>query len=210
MVIPSSRLTLAHWRRTIAELYAQVRQAPEAKRAEVWETFRAARDALFISHPDTPLSGLQQTHFTALPYYPYDKAWRVTGQCQALDAPRTVELELGGDGRFRYTCVGRVHFTVQTHTAHLDVFWIEGYGGGLFLPFGDLTNGETTYGGGRYLYDTIKGADLGVDADGLVLDFNYAYNPSCAYHEQWTCPLTPPENRLPFAVEAGEALKHVG
>ena len=63
-----------------------------------------------------------------------------------------------------------------------------------------------TYGGGRYLYDTIKGADLGVDETSIVLDFNYAYHPSCAYDERWSCPLAPAENRLDFAVEAGERL----
>ncbi|MDX1605233.1 MAG: DUF1684 domain-containing protein [Candidatus Competibacterales bacterium] len=74
----------------------------------------------------------------------------------------------------------------------------------LFLPFLDATSGQGSYGGGRYLYDSIKGADLGAGADTLVLDFNYAYNPSCAYDPRWVCPLAPPENRLPFAVEAGE------
>ena len=88
--------------------------------------------------------------------------------------------------------------------AELSAFWIEGYGGGLFVPFRDATSGATTYGGGRYLYDTIKGADLGAGAERIVLDFNYAYNPSCAYNDEWVCPLSPPENRLLFAVEAGE------
>jgi len=75
----------------------------------------------------------------------------------------------------------------------------------LFLPFRNATSGQKTYGGGRYLYDTIKGADLGIEAEEIGLDFNYDYNPSCAYNNtQWVCPLAPPENRLPFAVEAGE------
>jgi hypothetical protein len=106
--------------------------------------------------------------------------------------------------------IGWVSFTVGGKRRRLALHWIEGYGGGLFLPFKDLTNirppagqGET-YGGGRYLLDTIKGADLGSSADRLVLDFNYAYNPSCAYHPRWACPLAPEENTLPFAVTAGE------
>ena len=81
---------------------------------------------------------------------------------------------------------------------------MEGYGGGLFLPFLDETNTNETYGGGRYLYDTIKGADLGTNGSTLVLDFNFAYNPSCAYDDRWTCPLAPRENRLSFPVQAGE------
>ncbi len=86
----------------------------------------------------------------------------------------------------------------------LTLYWIEGYGGGLFLPFADRTNGAETYGGGRYVYDTIKGADLGKVGRRVVLDFNFAYNPSCAYSPRWICPLAPAENRLPFPVSAGE------
>jgi hypothetical protein len=86
----------------------------------------------------------------------------------------------------------------------LDLFWIRGYGGGLFLPFRDGTSGQTTYGAGRYLYDTIKGADLGEEEGRLVLDFNFAYNPSCAYDPRWACPLAPPGNRVEMPIEAGE------
>jgi uncharacterized protein (DUF1684 family) len=120
---------------------------------------------------------------------------------------QTLAVELPAEGRFHYTRVARVRFRVQGHEAALGLFWIEGYGGGLFLPFRDSSNGGETYGGGRYLYDAIKGADLGSSADGadlIPLDFNYAYNPSCAYNEQWVCPLAPRENWLPFPVEAGE------
>ncbi len=89
---------------------------------------------------------------------------------------------------------------------NLTLYWIEGYGGGVFLPFSDATSGSDSYGGGRYLLDTIKGADLG-GADGRVLlDFNFAYHPSCRYSTRYVCPLSPPENRLQAAVEAGERL----
>lgn len=92
--------------------------------------------------------------------------------------------------------------------ALLSVFWLEGYGGGLFLPFRDATSGGETYGAGRYLLDTIKGADLGGDpARGeLLLDFNLAYHPSCAYDPRWNCPLAPRENWLSVAVPVGERL----
>jgi len=89
-------------------------------------------------------------------------------------------------------------------SAALELFWLEAYGGGVFLPFADTTSGETTYGGGRYLLDTIKGADLGVDHGRLVLDFNFAYKPSCSYDPRWVCPLSPASNRVPLAVRAGE------
>jgi uncharacterized protein (DUF1684 family) len=102
--------------------------------------------------------------------------------------------------------VGAAHFVLGGRRASLALYWIEGYGGGLWLPFADATTGVATYGGGRYLYDTIKGADLGVNESSIVLDFNYAYHPSCAYDERWSCPLAPAENRLDFAIEAGERL----
>lgn len=86
---------------------------------------------------------------------------------------------------------------------------MEGYGGGLFLPFRDGTAGDETYGAGRYLTDTAKGTfgrGLEVDRERgeVLLDFNYAYNPSCAYDPRWACPLAPPENRLEPAIRAGE------
>ena len=86
----------------------------------------------------------------------------------------------------------------------LDVWRLTSYGGGIFVPFRDGTAGTSTYGAGRYLIDTIKGADLGGDASGLVVDFNFAYNPSCAYDSAWVCPLAPPGNRLAAPVRGGE------
>ena len=78
------------------------------------------------------------------------------------------------------------------------MFWIAGYAGGLFIPFRDATNGNETYGAGRYLVDAAKSHDLGVDeASGdMILDFNFATQPSCAFDPRWACPLAPPENRL--------------
>jgi uncharacterized protein len=88
----------------------------------------------------------------------------------------------------------------------LTLYWISGYGGGVFLPFRDATSGTETFAGGRYLIDSIKGAELGERHGHLILDFNFAYNPSCSYSERWVCPLAPPANRLPAAVKAGERL----
>jgi len=96
---------------------------------------------------------------------------------------------------------GQVTLPVGT----LDVFWLDAYGGGVFLPFRDATAGERTYEGGRYLLDTIKGADLGMTADGrLILDFNFAYHPSCHYAPRWSCPLAPPGNTLDAPIPVGE------
>ncbi len=104
------------------------------------------------------------------------------------------------------TRFGQAAFTAGGRPLTLDVYWLEGYGGGLFVPFADLTSTTDTYGAGRYVCDSIKGADLGVEDGLLVLDFNFAYQPSCSYDPDWFCPLAPPANRLPVAVTAGERL----
>ena len=97
-------------------------------------------------------------------------------------------------------------FDVFGQTGALEVFWLDQYGGGIYLAFRDATSGNTTYGGGRYLLDTVKGADLGAVEDRVILDFNFAYQPSCSYEPGWSCPLPPPANRLPFSVAAGERM----
>ena len=139
-------------------------------------------------------------------WYDYAPAWRLTGVVESAAKRETFEFQLESDGVLRCTRIGHVGFNVEGRPARLAVYWLEGYGGGIWLPFADATNGVETYGGGRYLYDTIKGADLGVDEHEMVLDFNYAYSPSCAYDDRWSCPLSPAENRLAFAVPAGERL----
>jgi uncharacterized protein (DUF1684 family) len=102
-----------------------------------------------------------------------------------------------------------LHFTLDGQQAALAMYWLNIYGGGLFLPFRDTTSPLDSYGGGRYLFDTIKGSDflLAPGSSGMeriVLDFNYAYNPSCAYNSRWVCPLAPLENRAAVAIRAGE------
>lgn len=206
MSTPTDPLALADWRRTIAEMYAAVRHTEDASQPEAWRSWRARRDGLFRNHAQSPLDAGQRKRFASLPYFPYDPAWRVRGAVEPALERETLVVDLGADGMIRYTRVARVRFQAGGHAAALSLFWIEGYGGGLFLPFGDATNGALTYGGGRYLYDAIKGADLGAGDGWIALDFNYAYNPSCAYNPRWVCPLSPPGNRLPFAVSAGEKI----
>jgi uncharacterized protein (DUF1684 family) len=204
MTIPSDPLSLADWRRTVAEMYAAVRQAPEAGRQIVWQDWRAARNHLFKTHPQSPLDPKQRPVFHGLSYYDYDPKWRLLASITPTKTLETFRVQLAADGDITYTRFAQAHFTIEAMTAHLTLFWIEGYGGGLFVPFRDDSNGRGTFGGGRYLFDTIKGADLGSQAGSIILDFNYAYNPSCAYHPRWVCPLSPPENKLPFSVTAGE------
>ena len=204
MTSTSDRIALADWRRTVAELYAEVRRTPHSEAESVWHHFRQVRDRLFRRHEQSPLDAAQQEAFRTLPYFPYDPRARLSGKVTAVDSAETHSMTLPDEGPFRYTKVAHIHFPWNGAEARLALYWIEGYGGGLFLPFGDATNGQGTYGGGRYLYDGIKGADLGAGQDEILLDFNFAYNPSCAYNDRWVCPLPLPENRLDFAIRAGE------
>ena len=206
MSTPADPFTLARWRRSVAALYAAVREDTPDRAAQA-ARFRADRDALFRDDVQSPIAEARRKEHPGVPYYPYDPAWRVSGRIAPLVTRETFALDLATDGTLRCTKVGRATFATPRGEGALSMYWIEGYGGGLWLPFADATSGRGTYGGGRYLYDTIKGADLGVDGSTIVLDFNYAYNPSCAYDEAWSCPLTPSENRLPFAVEAGERVR---
>ena len=201
---PTDPIALAGWRRTISETYAAIRRLAPTQPERAWQMFRDTRDMLFRTHSQTPLAPAHSPGFAGLRYFPYNPAWRLTGTLRRDVERATLSLDLPGDGRFQYTRVVQAVFVAEGQTARLSLFWIEGYGGGLFLPFTDVTGSQETYGGGRYLFDTIKGADLGLTESAIVLDFNYAYNPSCAYDARWVCPLSPPENRLPFRVTAGE------
>lgn len=188
----------------MAEIYADVRRAPRAGLEIAWQDWRAARNDLLKNHPQSPLDSDQRSVFRGLPYYAYDLEWRINGTYEDLVTGVPHIIDLGVDERIQLTRIGRVRFIAKQIEASLSVFWFEGYGGGLFIPFRDLTNSESTFGGGRYLYDTIKGADLGTDGAELNLDFNFSYNPSCAYNSRWVCPLAPAENTLAFPVTAGE------
>lgn len=204
MAVPDAPLSLAAWRRAVAELYAEVRTTPAVKEPAGWEHWRDRRDGLFAEHSESPLAPPARERFEGLQYYDYDPDYRVEAAVERDTADETITVDVA-DGTLRYRRVAAAQFTLCGETCRLPLYWVTGYGGGLFVPFGDETNGRSTYGGGRYLYDTIKGADLGADAgDALPLDFNYAYNPSCAYDERWQCPLAPAESDLSVAVPAGE------
>jgi uncharacterized protein (DUF1684 family) len=194
-------LTLADWRRRVAALYLA-----EPHEGEV--AAPAFRHQLFRGHPQSPLGQGQRARFGGLAWFPYDPAARVAAELRPPEGDEELAVDTGGeDGTVRYRRVARL----ATPYGDLTLFWTTGYGGGLFLPFRDATAGRETYGAGRYLTDTIKGTHgRGLEADGpdgdgrVVLDFNYAYNPSCAYDASWACPLAPPENHLELPVRAGE------
>jgi len=194
-------LELWDYRRRVQDIYRNVREGGPGE--DTWGEWRLARDRLFEQHPQSPIEDLQG--FGGLDYYGYDPDWRTVG----IFTPVENESEVIGtsdEGTARFAKTGTLDFEVKRHEASLDVLWLDAYGGGVFLPFRDATNGGLTYGGGRYLLDTVKGADLGHHGDTIVLDFNYAYHPSCVHSPRWACPLAPPSNRLEFGVEAGERL----
>jgi uncharacterized protein (DUF1684 family) len=195
-----SELDLLGWKREVFALYQRVRE-PEPDAA--WREWRAGRDRLFATHPQTPLAADTLARFETLRFFAYDPDFRVTGSVVATE-PAFREIDSSNGERIRFRQFGRVEFELAGDPQALPLYWLEGYGGGLFLPFADATSGGDSYGGGRYLLDTVKGADLGGEDGRLVLDFNFAYNPSCAYDPRWTCPLPPRQSRLGIAVTAGE------
>ena len=189
-------LALLDWKRRISALYAEIRASTDPEAA--WQRWREVRAELFRTHPQSPQPG-----YDGLAYYDYDPAARVLAELEDVDAaPQPIETS--GPEPVVFRPFARAHFELRGEPLSLELDWLESYGGGVFLCFRDATSGSETYGGGRYLLDTMKGADLGEDSGRLVLDFNFAYNPSCSYDPSWICPLAPPANRLPVAVLAGE------
>ncbi len=198
------RLELMDWKRRVLAMYAQARAG--GGRPEACADFRAARDGLFRDHPQSPLPAGERPGFEGVPYFPHRPDLRVEAALEPDRAGAELVIPTSTGEPTRFERIGFVRPTLAGREVSLAVYWLTGYGGGLFLPFRDALAGARTYGGGRYLLDTVKGADLGASGDGerLVLDFNYAYNPSCAYDPRWSCPLAPPENLIDVAVEAGE------
>lgn len=195
---------LLDFRRRVSDNYSMVRNSTTSSEETLAE-FRKQRNFLFATHSQSALDTSQQAVFKGLLYFDYNPAWRFVLPMDLNINPREVEVPLQEDGVFRMQSFAKVEFVAQGQTLNLTLYWVLGYGGGVFLPFRDQTSksGET-YGGGRYLLDTIKNADLGQDGNKIVLDFNYAYNASCAYHPRWHCPLAPQENWLGVPVLAGE------
>ncbi|WP_226534081.1 DUF1684 domain-containing protein [Microbacterium paraoxydans] len=190
------------WRRRVFALYAAVRLADSPEEAH--ELWRIERDDLMLRHPATPLLPPDRALFEGLPIASYDPEWRFELPILPAEAGG-FDFETGTDGVVPFERVGRVEIP---DAGSLDVWRLASYGGGLFVPVRDGLAGSPggTYGGGRYLVDTIKGADLGSDAERgtIVLDFNFAYNPSCAYDPAWACPLAQPGNVLTAPVPVGE------
>ena len=191
---------LLDYRRQVNALYADVRRLWATDPAVAHEHWRRVRDRLFRSHPVSAIAPEDRAAFKGLRYFPYDPRYRFSAPLIEEPGER-FEVQTSTGEALWLRPIGRVEIPLGS----LPVFWIDVYGGGLFLPFKDGTSGNETYGGGRYLLDTVKSADLGSNERGeLVLDLNFAYHPSCHYNYRWSCPLAGPESRLAARVEAGE------
>lgn len=216
-----TELELADWRRRVARMYADVRFLYPDDPVAAWQLWRAERDALYREHPQSPLPAAERGSFQAH-YWGYDERLAFELEVRADDGPTdgtpaggnasplglglALPTSVGGSMAFRR--IGWLDVPFHEGRRRLAVYWMEGYAGGLFIPFRDATNGAETYGAGRYLLDAAKSADLGGDPARrtLICDFNFSYQPSCAFDPQWACPLAPPENRLDVPVRAGERI----
>ena len=178
--------------------------------ADALQRFRQGRDDLFRRHPLSPLSDEARARFKGLAYFDHDPGYRLTARLEPAEAGDPLVIDTGGeDGIITYRRAGWLRFHLGGKDCRLTVFSLVAYGGGLFLPFRDGTSGSETYGGGRYLFDTAKNTDglsleIRAGSPDITMDFNFAYNASCAYDARWACPLAPRENWLPVPVRAGE------
>ncbi|MDV6375830.1 DUF1684 domain-containing protein [Deinococcus arenicola] len=199
-------LELLDWRREASALYARVREELRRDPESAHHLWQTGRNILFKTHSQSPLDPQARAAFQELPCWPYDPALAFSARVEAVEPQERLSVPSSTGQEMPLVRFGRVTLPLGT----LDVYWIDVYGGGMFLPFRDATSGQQSYGGGRYLLDTAKSADLGstpsdITASGeLVLDFNFAYHPSCFYDPRWSCPLAPPQNVLGVPVRAGE------
>lgn len=220
----AATLTLADWRREIGTLYAEVRRLAATDVGAALQLWRTTRERLFREHPQSPVPASKRADFRAH-HFEHDPALRfevvvddpppspLAGAAEGFGTfggfgVMTIELPVSAGGSMSFTRFGSVSIPFPDGERRLDLYWMAGYAGGLFLPFRDGTNGRETYGAGRYLLDAAKSADLGPGGtpNSLVLDFNFAFQPSCAFDPKWACPLAPPSNRLDLPIRAGERL----
>jgi uncharacterized protein (DUF1684 family) len=163
------------------------------------EGFRHRRDHFFAHHPHSPLADSQRGEFAGLDYFPEREDLALILPLDETGPGVGEEVEMPtSDGKHKpFVRVGKIQFSVDGAPATLTVFR-DAARGDLFIPFRDATSGDETYALGRYLEPQLR-------PDGtLDVDFNYAYNPFCAYGEGWSCPIPPEENQLPMALPAGE------
>ncbi len=157
------------------------------------ENIRAARDQRFRSHYASPIPEEHLSRFEGLSYFPARREWALSGAFIPGEGRIGIRSSTGGTTGYRVA--GTVSLRVDGESVDLIVLY--GDEGDMFAPFRDETCGIESYGGGRYV-------PVAIDGDSAVIDFNLAVNPWCAYDDEFSCPLPPPQNRLPMRVEAGE------
>jgi uncharacterized protein (DUF1684 family) len=159
--------------------------------------FRHAKDEFMGRDHQSPLTQEQRVSFAGLSYYDDNRDLRLELDVRGDAMREPVEMQTSTGDVASFSRWGTVEFDVDGETARLTVYK-EADGDEFFLPFADATSGSDTYGAGRYLdVQELKGGKL-------LVDFNYAYSPYCAYNERWSCPLTPSENRMRVPIRAGE------
>lgn len=156
---------------------------------------RAEKDEFFAHHPQSPLTENQQYSFEGLSYFPENEAMRLELDIDEFAEKEHIEIQTSTGDVQHYIRFGKIHFDVDNEPVSLTVYQSEH---GFFIPFVDAQAGKETYGAGRYLDPEV------LPGGKLLVDFNLAYNPYCAYNERWSCPLTPWENRLQVPIQAGE------
>jgi uncharacterized protein (DUF1684 family) len=204
-------ISLLDWRRRVYAAYTAIRASGDDPQllAGAHAAWAVVRDDLFAHHVQSPIPPERRGAFTGVPVAAYDPRWRFEVSLDTDVEPARMDVPTGTDGIVPFERIGTARIP---DLGTLDVWALRSYGGGIFVPLRDATSGRTTYGGGRYLIDTAKGADLGSGTDPstgaatLVLDFNFAYHPSCTYDAAWACPLAPPGNVLDLDVPVGEQL----
>ncbi|KAA3439723.1 DUF1684 domain-containing protein [Rufibacter hautae] len=160
--------------------------------------FRENKDLSFRSLTRSPLPDSLRRSFNKLNYYAPARDFEVAADFTAIEGKEPIAMPMTTGTQEPYFVKGKASFELEGQTHTLTLFQKAGSTSDtLFIPFTDQTNGFETYGGGRYL-DAIPNGQT------IVLDFNKAYNPFCAYNPQFACPMPPAENRLKVKIPAGE------
>ena len=199
----NAQLAMVDWRRQTSQLYARVRaeRDPAAGHA-LW---RVGRDEMFRTHSQSPLLPDDQIRATGIKYWPYDPGVRFELPLAAVQHEQLLDVPISSKQAVTLRLLGRVLLPAPLGF-ELAIWRLQQYGGGLFVPLRDGTAGTSTFSGGRYLLDTVKGADLGGSDAAIVIDLNFLYHPSSLYNSSWVSPLAPPENTTAVPVHAGEML----
>ncbi|MEO3942650.1 DUF1684 domain-containing protein [Paenarthrobacter nicotinovorans] len=202
-----SAVDIADWRLRTFALYDKVRQLAATNPFDAHVFWRQERDLMFATHPASALTAGMKASFSGLRTAGYDPAFRRHAVLLPDGSGQEMNVETGTDGVVPFVRIGTFDLD---ELGSLAVWRLRSYGGGIFVPFRDTTAGKDggSYGAGRYLLDTVKGSFHGTRSSSgepeFILDFNFAYNPSCAYNEAWACPLAGPDNRLATDIPVGE------